>query len=111
MHALRCYFFLGSVFKVLEEMLMAADRMDEIDHFLGVLGYVLLLGFPLAPLSGTVIDFTMGFFVKSDMVSYITYISCKGAKKYNLNCSNLSVQERLRRKLIPFRTSIQHWLQ
>ena len=49
---------------------MAADRMDEIDHFLKILGYVLLLGFPLAPLSGTVIDFTMGFFVKSDMVRY-----------------------------------------
>ena len=74
MHALRCYFFLGSVFKVLEEMLMAADRMDEIDHFLQILGYVLLLGFPLAPLSGTVIDFTMGFFVKSDMVRYTLYI-------------------------------------
>ena len=51
-------------------MLMAADRMDEIDHYLKILGYVLLLGFPLAPLSGTVIDFTMGFFVKSDMVRY-----------------------------------------
>jgi len=56
-------------------MLMAADRMDEIDDFLKILGYVLLLGFPLAPLSGTVIDFTMGFFVKSDMVriEFITY--------------------------------------
>ena len=54
-------------------MLMAADRMDEIDHYLKILGYVLLLGFPLAPLSGTVIDFTMGFFVKSEMVRYTVY--------------------------------------
>ena len=50
--------------------MLLPDRMDEIGHFFDILGYVLLLGFPLAPLSGTVIDFTMGFFVKSDMVSY-----------------------------------------
>ena len=49
--------------------MLLPDRMDEIGHFFDILGYVLLLGFPLAPLSGTVIDFTMGFFVKSDMVS------------------------------------------
>ena len=71
---------------------MAADRMDEIDHFLQILGYVLLLGFPLAPLSGTVIDFTMGFFVKSDMVRYnsynsysISYIMLEVIKEQNCN--------------------------
>ena len=60
-------------------MLVDHGRIDEIDYFLGVLAKVLLLGFPLAPLSGTVIDFTMGFFVKSDMVS----CKCLPVRRFN----------------------------
>lgn len=55
-------------------MLIAADRIEEIDFFLGVFGYVLLYSYPLtAGLSGFVIDFTMRFFVNSDMVRHTKY--------------------------------------